>query len=185
MPLWPGRGRYGQRKMAANRIGAVLVAVILAMVLVAGPVPARAQERGAVTNLPLPRYVSLKAKEGRARRGPGLTHKIDWVFVRAGMPLMVTAEYENWRRVEDVDGLGGWVHYSLLSGVRTALIQTAMADLLDQPQEGAAIRFRAEAGVIGRLLKCRADWCLLSIQGDKGWLRKTAIWGAELGEILD
>ena len=64
---------------------------------------------GCVTNLPLPRYVSLKGSEGNARRGPGLTHRIDWVFTRAGMPLKITAEYENWRRVEDNEGAGGWV----------------------------------------------------------------------------
>jgi len=33
-----------------------------------------------------------------------------------------TAEYEHWRRVEDQDGAGGWVHYSLLSGVRSVLV---------------------------------------------------------------
>ncbi|MFN7051486.1 MAG: SH3 domain-containing protein, partial [Gemmobacter sp.] len=53
---------------------------------------------GAVTRLPLPRFVTLKTDEGNARRGPGLSHRIDWVFKRAGMPLRVTAEYENWRR---------------------------------------------------------------------------------------
>ena len=44
----------------------------------------RTAARGAVTNLPLPRYVSLKTGEGNARRGPGSTHRIDWVFTRAG-----------------------------------------------------------------------------------------------------
>ena len=80
---------------------------------------ARDPGRGAVTNLPLPRYVSLKGGEGNARRGPSLSHRIDWVFRHAGMPLRVTAEFGHWRRVEDQDGAGGWVHYSLLSGVRT------------------------------------------------------------------
>ena len=72
------------------------------------------------SGLPLPRYVSLKGNVGNARRGPGVTHRIDWVFTHAGMPLRVTAEHENWRRVEDAEGMGGWVHYILLSGVRTA-----------------------------------------------------------------
>lgn len=166
------------------------MAAILAMVQVVGPQYAAAQShvqqaRGAVTNLPLPRYVSLKAKEGRARRGPGLTHKIDWIFARAGMPLMVTAEYDNWRRIEDVDGLGGWIHYSLLSGVRTVLIKDGIADLLAKPQEDAEIRFRAETGVIGRLLQCRANWCRLSIDGESGWIRKSAIWGVDPGEIIE
>ena len=46
-----------------------------------------------MTNLPLPRYVSLKGGEGNARRGPSLSHRIDWVFRHAGMPLRVVAEF--------------------------------------------------------------------------------------------
>jgi len=51
--------------------------------------PATAPLFGPETNLPLPRYVSLKASEGNVRRGPSLTHRIDWVFQRKGMPLQV------------------------------------------------------------------------------------------------
>ena len=83
--------------------------------------------RGPVTNLPLPRYVSLKGSEGNARRGPSLSHRIDWVFTHAGMPLRVTAEFGHWRRVEDRDGAGGWVHYSLISGVRTVIVEEELA----------------------------------------------------------
>ena len=39
-----------------------------------------AAERGPVTNLLMPRYVSLKATEANARRGPSLSHRIDWIF---------------------------------------------------------------------------------------------------------
>ena len=69
-----------------------------------------ADQYGSVTNLPLPRYVSMKASEGNARRGPSLSHRIDWVFKRRHMPLRITAEHGHWRRVEDRDGMGGWVH---------------------------------------------------------------------------
>ena len=80
---------------------------------------------------------------GRAWRGPSLTHRIDWVFKRAGMPLKVTAEYENWRRIEDQEGLGGWVHYSLLSGVRSAQVVVDLAEFHDTPNDDAAVRFKA------------------------------------------
>lgn len=141
--------------------------------------------RGAITNLPLPRYVSLKTDEGNARRGPGLTHRIDWVFRRAGMPLRITAEYENWRRVEDAEGAGGWMHYSLLSGGRTALVNIPMLDLRNQPQENAPVVLQAEAGVVARLLECRADWCRMLVSNEKGWAPKSAIWGVERDEVFD
>jgi SH3-like domain-containing protein len=140
---------------------------------------------GCVTNLPLPRFVSLKGSEGNARRGPGLTHRIDWVFTRAGMPLKITAEYENWRRVEDVEGAGGWVHYSLLSGVRTALVTLDMAELHDAPDTSATIIAQAELGVVGRILECNPDWCRVVIDGQRGWVRKNSMWGVKPDEIIE
>jgi SH3-like domain-containing protein len=140
---------------------------------------------GCVTNLPLPRFVSLKGSEGNARRGPGLTHRIDWVFTRAGMPLKITAEYENWRRVEDQEGAGGWVHYSLLSGVRTVLVTLDMAEFRDTPQDDASVVSQAEQGVVGRVLECLPDWCRIAFDGQKGWVQKTALWGVQADETID
>jgi SH3-like domain-containing protein len=140
---------------------------------------------GCVTNLPLPRFVSLKGSEGNARRGPGLTHRIDWVFTHAGMPLKITAEYENWRRVEDVEGAGGWVHYSLLSGVRSALVTLDMAELRDAPDSEAVVVAQAELGVVGRVLECSPDWCRVALDGQRGWVRKASIWGVKADEIID
>ena len=93
------------------------------------PTPPVEVVRGPVTRLPLPRYVSLKGEEGNVRRGPSLSHRIDWVFHHSGMPLRVVGEFGHWRRVEDRDGAGGWVHYSLLSGVRTVIVDDDMLDL--------------------------------------------------------
>jgi SH3-like domain-containing protein len=121
--------------------------------------PTRAEERGKVTNLPIPRYVSLKASEGNVRRGPSLSHRIDWVFKRRDMPLEVTDEYGNWRRVRDRDGQGGWIHFSLLSGVRTVIVEEDMAALHIRPDPAAPVTARAEAGVIAELDECAPDWC--------------------------
>lgn len=145
----------------------------------------RDPNRGPVTNLPLPRYVSLKGGEGNARRGPSLSHRIDWVFRHPGMPLLVVAEFGHWRRVEDQDGAGGWVHYSLLSGVRTAIITTDMAELRSRADPNASVLARAEAGAIVRLHECSVDWCRVSGGGEKGWVVKTSLWGVDPDEIRD
>lgn len=147
--------------------------------------PPRDPNRGPVTNLPMPRFVSLKGKEGNARRGPGLTHRIDWVFVRAGMPLRITGEYEHWRRIEDAEGAGGWVHFALLSGVRSAQVVVDMAEFHDSPEDDAAVSFKAEKDVIGWIQECSPDWCRLSIDGERGWVRKTALWGVDPGEVVE
>ncbi|GGH49660.1 hypothetical protein GCM10011341_12130 [Frigidibacter albus] len=146
---------------------------------------ATAEGRGPVTNLPMPRYVSLKASEGNARRGPSLSHRIDWVFRHRDMPLRVTAEFGHWRRVEDRDGAGGWVHYALVSGVRTVVISAESADLRARDMAGAPVVARAMAGVIARLEQCGPDWCRINASGQRGWVEKSALWGVDAGELVE
>jgi SH3-like domain-containing protein len=148
-------------------------------------VSASAQELGPVTHLPIPRFVSMKANEGNVRRGPSLTHRIDWVFKRRDMPLEITAEYGHWRRVRDRDGAGGWVHYSLLSGVRTVLVEREMLDLRARADDNAQVTARLEMGVIARLHECTLEWCRLSVNGYKGWAHKADLWGVMPDELRD
>ncbi|KNG94463.1 aspartyl-trna synthetase [Pseudaestuariivita atlantica] len=139
--------------------------------------------RGPVTNLPIPRYVSMKVSEANVRRGPSLSHRIDWVFKRQNMPLTITHEYGNWRRVVDRDGVGGWVHYSLLSGVRTVIVEEDMLQLHVRPDMEAPVTAMLELGVVARLGKCEPDWCRLRSGGYRGWAPKTALWGVGADEL--
>lgn len=146
---------------------------------------AQGQERGPVTNLPLPRFVSIKSSEVNVRRGPSLTHRIDWVYTRKDMPVEITAEHGHWRRVRDREGAGGWVHYSLLSGVRTVIIDKDMLPLHSRADAAAPVTAQLELGVIARLGDCTPDWCQLNAAGYKGWAPKSAFWGVGPDEIRD
>lgn len=146
---------------------------------------ATAQERGPVTDLPLPRFVSLKADEGNVRRGPSLGHRIDWVFKRRDMPLQIIAEHGNWRRVLDNDGEGGWVHHSLLSGARTVVVAEDMTPMRVRPDVSAPEIARMQRGVVARLGACGPEWCRLTADRYRGWSRKAALWGVERHELRD
>ena len=157
------------------------VATALVGVLLVGSVGA--QERGPVTKRPLPRFVSVKASEANVRRGPSLTHRIDWVFKRRNMPVEITAEYGHWRQVRDRDGAGGWVHYSLLSGVRHVIADKDMMTLHVRPDSDTAVTAKIARGVVARLEDCTPDWCKLNAGGYRGWALKTQIWGVKPDEI--
>jgi SH3-like domain-containing protein len=159
--------------------------IIVSATLLAVTVASAQERKGKVTNLPLPRFVSLKTSEGNVRRGPSLTHRIDWVFKRRSMPLRVTAEHGHWRRVEDRDGLGGWVHYSLLSGARSVIVEKDLLILRTRPDVKAPATAALEVGVIARLGKCDLEWCRLNSSGYKGWAPKARIWGVNPDEIRD
>lgn len=145
----------------------------------------RAPTLGPETNLPLPRFVSLKASESNVRRGPSLSHRIDWVFQRRNMPLQVIAEYGHWRRVIDRDGQGGWVHYTMLSGARTVVIEGEATALRARPEADAIENAMLEPGVVARLGECGPDWCQLNTGGFRGWVPKGKLWGVFPAEIRD
>jgi SH3-like domain-containing protein len=162
-------------------------ALILGLAL-SGLAPLRAwseEVRGPVTNLPLPRYVSLKAGEANARRGPSLAHRIDWIFRHRDMPLRVTGEFGNWRRVEDNEGQGGWVHYTLISGVRMVLFEADLTTLRSRPDPEAEEVAEARSGVIGRLGECVPDWCRITAGGERGWVEKKSLWGVDPDELRE
>ncbi len=165
------------------------LALAVALSLGGASAPLRAQETdgvGSVTSLPLPRYVSIRAREANVRRGPGLTHRIDWEYRRRGLPVEVTAEYGQWRRVRDADGAGGWVHHSLLSGTRTGLVRgDGPVRLQAGASDRTALRAMVEPGVIARIESCDGTWCEISIDGLEGWVEQPALWGLDPGEVLD
>ena len=142
-------------------------------------------KKGQVTNLPIPRYVSLKVKEANARRGPSLSHKIDWIYKRKNMPLEIYGEYENWRRVRDFEGLGGWVHYTLLSGIRFVLVKNELLEMRLLPSIDAQVIAKIPQHNIATLDKCTEDWCRITDDGYKGWVPKSGIWGVYDSELKE
>lgn len=167
------------------RVGAMAVAFFLGSFALAQESATPDPGRGPVTNLPLPRFVSLKSAETNVRRGPSLTHRIDWIYKRADLPVQIIAEYENWRRIVDRDGLGGWVHYTLLSGERTVLIDQDQTPVRSRPEAAAPEIAVFEQGVVALLGACEINWCRIEAGGYKGWALKTALWGVDAGEIRE
>jgi len=142
-------------------------------------------ELGPETNLPLPRFVSLRGAKVNVRRGPGLEYRIDWVFQRSGLPVRVIDEYGNWRRIADSDDAGGWVYHALLTGRRMALVTAPEVTFRAEPDDSAAETAYVEQGVVAHLLQCRADWCEMEAKGAEGWLPKSAIWGVGADEVFE
>jgi len=159
--------------------------LVLCNLYFAIPATAGNTELGPVTNLPIPRFVSLKASKGNVRRGPSLTHRIDWILKLRNMPLKIVAEHEHWRKVVDFEGAGGWIHYSLLSGARTILVQEDSVDILNHPVPNTLINAKLERNVLAWLTACEIQWCKISADGYKGWAPKTALWGVSDDEVFE
>jgi len=139
---------------------------------------------GSDTKLPIPRFVSLKADEVNLRRGPGGDYRIDWIYKRENLPVMVIGEHNHWRRVRDSSGAEGWVHRALLQNDRMAEIIGGEVIMLHKPEIGARPIARVEAGSILELKKCAERWCKVKSGRLKGWIKSPSIWGVLSGEVF-
>jgi SH3-like domain-containing protein len=136
--------------------------------------------------LPIPRFVSLRTDPINLRTGPGVRYPVDWVYVRRRLPVEVIAEFDTWRQIRDPDGAEGWVHQTMLSGRRTAVIKTASSPLRREGSDSAATIASLEKGVIVSVQRCPAstDYCRVEVSGIQGWLKRGQIWGIYPTETL-
>lgn len=125
----------------------------------------------------VPRFAALRSKAVNTHVGPGGTYPISWRLQRQYMPVEIVAEFDTWRQLRDHEGLVGWVHKSLLTGRRHAMISKKNRRLFKKPDMKADVVAIAEPGTVGKLLECRQEWCRLNVQGYKGWIKKRFLWG--------
>lgn len=144
---------------------------------------------GAVSGLPVPRYVSLKSDHVNVRGGPTKDNDVSWVYTKSGLPVEVTAEFENWRRVRDSEGAEGWVYHSLLSGRRTAVVtlksKDELAPLYDSADAASGVAARLQAGVVAMVKKCTGTWCRIAGNGFDGWIEQQRLWGVYADEKVN
>jgi SH3-like domain-containing protein len=150
-------------------------------------VPAKAVEPTAAADnvnagpqLPVPRFVTLSVDEVNVRTGPALKYPIKFIIRKDGLPVEIVREFDVWRQIRDVDGDGGWVHKSMLSGKRAVIIRGKTEQrLLKKPDENARPVVKLEPGVIASLGKnmCKGAWCDVKVQGYNGWIKRDDVWG--------
>lgn len=138
---------------------------------------------GSNTGLPLPRFVSLASNRINVRTGPSKDNPIRWVFTHAGLPVQVTDEADDWRKILDFEGEVGWIHTSLLKGERTVLVTGDVRNLYRTPSPDALVTARLEPGVIAELINCETSYCYIDINGRRGWLERAHFWGVLEGEM--
>lgn len=173
---------------------------LISSLMISAPGASFAQAKGSVSGLPIPRFVSLKSKRVNMRVGPGRDYKVQWLYVRQGLPVEIIREFDNWRKVRDPSGQEGWILHSLLTGKRTAIIApwemkqgrstVFTARLYDEPSLSARIVANVEAGTMASVIQCQSDFCEIAVKRAdssvlEGYIEQTAIWGVYPGEAYE
>jgi SH3-like domain-containing protein len=176
--------RCFMRRLMMAHVAAAVAAVPIARSAQA------ASDQSEGSGLPLPRFASLKSDHVNVRGGPTKDHDVAWVYTRPALPVEITAEYENWRRIRDRDGTEGWVYHTLLSGKRTAYVakpktQPDFVPLHESADRISPLRAMLEPGVLGNVQRCNGQWCRFMGTGFDGWIEQDRLWGVYPNEKIE
>jgi SH3-like domain-containing protein len=185
---------FGVRKLV------ILLPFLVSLIL--APTIAHAQNVGP-SGLPLPRFASLGSSKINVRHGPGQKYDVAWIFVQNGLPVEIIQEFDAWRKIRDSEGAEGWVHKTLLSGRRTALVTPwhgndadAQTILYARADDESPERAILKPNVLVTLDKCDKKWCEITgrfkpdenadkSENFKGFIAQSALWGVYQNEVLD
>lgn len=167
-----------------RRFGPGTLGVVLALLTFAESAAAS----GRVTGLPVPRFVTIKAKPANVRVGPGVDYPIRWRFVRRGLPVEVITEYGNWRKIRDSDGAEGWILAALLSGKRSVVVApwsgAERVEMRARRKPDARVVAVIEPNVLAVVSGCNGEWCHVKAGGIGGYVQQTRLWGVYPGEAF-
>lgn len=128
----------------------------------------------------LPYYASIKSDEANIRSGPSARYPILWTYKRHNWPVKVTASFERWRKISDINGEIGWIHEVLLSNKNYVLIKAeGVQEVYRLPLPNSTKVFIAENGVVAELKECKNSWCKIKVEKNEGWLKEDNLWGVE------
>ena len=129
---------------------------------------------------PVPRWLSLKSSEVRARYGPGLDYRILWEYRASGLPVQVIAETREWRKICDADGSVAWVHRSVVSS-RRHVMNTSQVEVPIHARRSAtsAVRARLSPRAQVSIGDCEDGWCEVRVRRMRGWVQQNAVFGTQ------
>ena len=135
-----------------------------------------------------PYFASIKSNRVNAHVGPGKNYKVTCEYVAPGVPVIITAKYDHWRRVKDPDGVECWIHKSMLSPKRFVIsISQTPIPLMKKTNDNSKIIAQIKKNVIMKLLSVRGNWCevetIYKERKYKGWIKKNSVFGVSNNEI--
>ena len=161
------------------------LAILILAGVVAAPAAAAEERADGTTNLPVPRFVSLKSNSAMLRTGPDdRRFPIAYEYKRRGLPMEVLREYGIWRQVRDPDGTIGWMNKSLLSGERSGYVLGEIRTLYTSPDLQSRVAWRVEPGTVVTITLCENVWCRVSNGGRSGYILRSQIWGTYPNEAI-
>ena len=123
------------------------------------------------------KFLSLKKNKTNVRYGPGLDYPIKYIYRKVNLPVKQIDKKENWRRVMFLDNNSGWIHLSQLKP-SNSIITVVEKVLFKKPSNFSEPLAKLEKGRLLVINKCEGNWCSITTDDYKGWVKIQNVWGS-------
>ncbi len=122
-------------------------------------------------------FLTLRNNEANLRQGPSFEYPIKLFYKKRFLPVLIQDKFENFRKIRDHENNTGWVHISQLSKKKAAITIYDDQLIFNKPSIYSKPYAILKKGRLCRVYKCKEEWCKISVDKYKGWVKKDILWG--------
>ena len=122
-------------------------------------------------------FLTLRNDEANLRQGPSFEYPIKLFYKKRFLPVLIQDKFENFRKIRDHENNTGWVHISQLSKKKAAITIYDDQLIFNKPSIYSKPYAILKKGRLCRVYKCKEEWCKISVDKYKGWVKKDILWG--------
>ena len=122
-------------------------------------------------------FLTLRNNEANLRQGPSFEYPIKLFYKKRFLPVLIQDKFENFRKIRDHENNTGWVHISQLSKKKAAITIYDDQLIFNKPSIYSKPYAILKKGRLCRVHKCKEEWCKISVDKYKGWVKKDILWG--------
>lgn len=120
--------------------------------------------------------IMVNHKDAKIRNGPGTDYIVLW-RPRLYTPLEVLAKYKDWYAVRDTEADVGWIHKSVVSNNKAAIIIGKYLNVRSEPSLDARILYQAPKNYTFKVTDTKGEWYKVKDpEGDEGWIFRKGVW---------
>ena len=122
-------------------------------------------------------FLTLRNEKVNLRQGPSFDYPIKIFYKKKFLPVLIQDKSDNFRKIRDHENNTGWIHISQLSKKKAAITIEDDQLIFNKPSIYSKPFAILKKGRLCKIHKCKDDWCKISVQKYKGWVKKDILWG--------
>ncbi|WP_218836537.1 SH3 domain-containing protein [Candidatus Pelagibacter communis] len=119
----------------------------------------------------------MRNEKVNLRQGPSFEYPIKLFYKKKFLPVLILEKSENFRKIRDHENNTGWIHISQLSKKKAAITIDDDQLIFNKPSIYSKPFAILKKGRLCKIHKCKDEWCKISVEKYKGWVKKDILWG--------